>query len=384
MVSPVLFTAPTQAKYHCALIKPNQPLINGVLSHSFPLSFSQKPLPPRLPSLKLSSSSSDSNSPSSVSSHDTDQVAYDFSPVFKVYKDGRVERLAGLETVPPGVDSVTGVESKDVVISPGEAISARIFLPKITNQGQKLPVLVYFHGGNFCIETAFSPAYHNFLNSVTSRANVIGISVNFRNAPEHPVPTGHEDSWTAVKWVASHLGGSGPDEWLNRHADLGKVVFAGDSAGANIAHHMAIRVGLEKPRGLKLEALALVQPFFWGEERTESERNQAAYSAKLDRLWKFLSPSASGGDDALVNPEKDPNVGRLDCKRVLICAAEEDLLRDRALNYRELLGKNGFSGDVEVFETKGENHAFHIFKPTCENAMALLSIIASFIKQEKR
>ncbi|KAI9123639.1 hypothetical protein K1719_004939 [Acacia pycnantha] len=383
MTSPVLFSAVTLPKYHSAIFKRNHQLPNnGVLSHSLsPPFLSHQPLPPRLPFLKLSTASSVSNS----TSHEDDQVAYDFSPVLKVYRDGRVERLAGLETIPPGIDSVTSVQSKDVVISEDEAISARIFLPKITNPDLKLPVLVYFHGGNFCIGSAFSPAYHNLLNSVTSQANVIGVSVNFRNAPEHPVPTCHEDSWTAVKWVASHLAGNGPDddEWLNRHADFRKVFFAGESAGANIAHHMAIRVGSEKPNGLSLEALVLVHPFFWGEERTESERNQAAYTTKLDRLWKFLFPSALGGDDPLVNPEKDPNLGRLDCKRVLICVAGEDLTRDRSLNYKELLENNEFSGDVDVFETKQENHAFHIFKPTCENALALLTRVVSFIKQDR-
>ncbi|KAK4258755.1 hypothetical protein QN277_005167 [Acacia crassicarpa] len=380
-----MFSAHTLPKYHSLFVKPNHLLPNnGVSGHSFPLTLSLPflslhPLPPRLPSLKLSTPSSHSNS---TSHDDADQVAYDFSPVLKVYRDGRVERLAGLKTVPPGVDAVTGVESRDVVISEDEEISARIFLPKITNSDLELPVLVYFHGGNFCIQTAFSPAYHNIVNSLTSQANVIGVSVNYRNAPEHPVPTCHEDSWTAVEWVASHYGGNGPDEWLNRHAHLGKVFFAGDSTGANIAHHMAIRVGSEKPRGIKLEALVLVHPFFWGEERTESERNQAAYTAKLDRLWKFLCPSESGEDDPLINPEKDPNLRRLDCKRVLICVADEDLMKDRSLNYKGLLEKNGFSGQVDVLVTKGENHAFHVFKPTCENALALLTSIASYVKQD--
>ncbi|XP_054777783.1 probable carboxylesterase 12 isoform X2 [Prosopis cineraria] len=375
MTSSVFFTALSQPKYHSALLKPYYPLPKGVFIHSFPLSSSlPSPLPPRLPSLKLSSPSSASNSAS-------DEVAYDFSPVMKVYRDGRIQRLAGVDVVPPGIDPETDVESKDVVISEHEAISARIFLPRIAKPDQKLPLLVHFHGGGFCIESAFSPAYKIFLNSVTSRANVICVSVNYRNAPEYPVPTGHEDSWTAVRWVASHFGGNGPDEWLNRHADLGKVVFIGDSTGANIAHHMAIRVGLEKPSNLMLEALILVQPFFWGEERTESERNQATYAAKLDRLWKFLCPSALGGDDPLVNPEKDPDLGKLDCKRVLVCVAEEDLMRDRGLNYRELVEKNGFSGDMNVLETRGENHAFHLFKPGCENTVALLTSIASYINQ---
>ncbi|XP_028752581.1 probable carboxylesterase 2 [Neltuma alba] len=319
---------------------------------------------------------------SATSAHSDDQLAYDLSPIMKVYKDGRIERLAGEEVAPPGVDLITGVESKDVVISKDDGVSARIFLPKLTNPDQRLPLLVYFHGGAFCIETPFSPNYHSYLNAITSQANVIGVSVHYRRAPEHPVPTAHEDSWTALKWVASHSSGKGPDEWLNRHADLGKVFFAGDSAGANLSHHMAIRIGLEKPPGVKLEGIALVHPYFWGAERIGCELNDAESAAKADNLWRFACPNTSGSDDPLINPDKDPNTGKLDCKRVLVCVAEKDLLKDRGWNYREVLQRNGFSGDVEVMETKEEGHVFHMYRPSCENALTMLRRIVSFIKQD--
>jgi hypothetical protein len=56
----------------------------------------------------------------------------------------------------------------------------------------------------------------------------------------------YDDSWTALKWVASHDNGDGPEEWLNSHADFSKVFFSGDRAGANISHHMAMRHGQDK------------------------------------------------------------------------------------------------------------------------------------------
>ncbi|KAL6270369.1 hypothetical protein ACE6H2_027280 [Prunus campanulata] len=44
-----------------------------------------------------------------------EELAYDFSPMLKVYKDGRVERLIGTDIAPPSTDPKTGVQSKDVV-----------------------------------------------------------------------------------------------------------------------------------------------------------------------------------------------------------------------------------------------------------------------------
>ncbi|XP_061367140.1 probable carboxylesterase 12 [Gastrolobium bilobum] len=307
------------------------------------------------------------------------EVAHDFSPLIKIYKDGRVERLLGCDVVPPSFDPITNVESKDVVISKDEDISARIFIPKLNDQNQKLPLLVYFHGGGFCIETPFSPPYHKFLNSIVSEAHAIGVSVHYRRAPEHPVPIAYEDSWTVLKWVASHFDGNGPDEWLNRHADLGNVFFAGDSAGANIAHQMGLRVGTEGLPGVKLEGIALVHSFFWGVERIGSEAEKTEHLAKVENLWLFTCPTSTGSDDPLFNPAKDPNLGRLACTRVLVCVAENDLLKDRGWYYKESLEKSGWHGVVEVMEAKGEGHVFHLFNPNSNNALSLLNRIVSFI-----
>ena len=34
-------------------------------------------------------------------------------------------------------------------------------------------------------------------------------------------------------------------------------------------------------------------------------------------------------------------------------------------------------------ESPGEDHGFHLFNPTCENAMAMLKRIVSFMNQER-
>nr|ACJ84504.1 unknown [Medicago truncatula]AFK47691.1 unknown [Medicago truncatula] len=311
-----------------------------------------------------------------------DEIAIDIPPILRVYKSGRVENLIGEEFLPPSLDQATNVESKDVVISEEHNISARLFIPKTNHPPiQKLPVFVYFHGGGFCIETPFSPCYHNYLNSVTSLANVIGVSVHYRRAPEYPVPIAHEDSWLALKWVASHVGGNGSDEWLNQYADFEKVFLGGDSAGANISHYLGIRVGKENLDGVKLEGSVYIHPYFWGVDLIGSESNMAEFVKKIHNLWRFSCPTTTGSDDPLINPANDPDLGKLGCKRLLVCVAGKDILRDRGLYYKELLEKSGWGDVVEVVEIEDEGHIFHLFKPSCENAMALLNQVVSFIKK---
>ncbi|KAM1349014.1 hypothetical protein PS2_003165 [Malus domestica] len=310
----------------------------------------------------------------------TNEVAHDLSPFIKTYKDGRVERLLGTSTVPPSTPQI-GVQSKDVVISQEPPISARLYLPKsATNSTDKLPLLVYFHGGGFCVESAFSPTYHNYLNSLVSEANVVAVSVEYRLAPEHPLPAAYDDSWDAVKWVASHFDGNGFEDWLNHYADCHRVFFAGDSAGANIAHNLASKLGSEGLDGVKLFGLVLIHPYFWGTEPLGGELTTPEATREfMAGMWRFVHPSTSGSDDLLINPCKDPKLAELGCEKVLIFAAEKDGLKDRAWHYGETLRKCGWSGAVEVIESKGEEHVFHLFKPTCENAVAMKKKISSFL-----
>ncbi|ONH91532.1 hypothetical protein PRUPE_8G121700 [Prunus persica] len=311
-----------------------------------------------------------------------EDLAHDFSPMIKVYKDGRVERLMGTERVPPSTHPENGVQSKDVVISQEPAISARIFIPKTSTHSPqtKLPLLIYFHGGGFCIESSSSPAYHSYVNTLVSEANVVAVSVDFRLAPEHPLPAAYNDSWAAIKWVASHFDGNGSEDWLNRFADFQRVFFAGDSAGANITHNMAVKLGCERLVGVKLVGIVLVHPYFWGTEPVGDElTTPAAARDYMVGVWRFACPSTSGSDDPLINPAKDQKLGKLGCEKVLVCVAEKDVLKDRGWHYSEILKKSGWNGAVEVIEAKGEGHVFHLFNPICDNAVALEKKIVSFL-----
>lgn len=197
------------------------------------------------------------------------EVVTDFSPWMKVYKDGTIDRLWGHEVTPATFDPRTGVTSKDVVISLETGVSIRLYcptLPPTTNQ--KLPLFVYFHGGGFMCGSTADPNYHNLMNKVVAEAKVIVVSVDYRRAPEHPLPTAYDDSWAALQWVVAHAKsgggrGGGTEDWLKENVDFDRLFIGGDSAGANIAHHTAMRVGATgQGDGLKILGMILIHPFF--------------------------------------------------------------------------------------------------------------------------
>lgn len=96
-------------------------------------------------------------------------------------------------------------------------------------------------------------------------------------------------------------------------------------------------------------------------------------------LWRLAHHLTNGSDDPLINPGKDPKLGGLGCEKLLVCVAEKDALKERGWHYSEVLKKSGWKGVVDVIEAKGENHVFHLFNPTCDNAQALFKKIHSFI-----
>ncbi|KAL9417909.1 hypothetical protein AB3S75_040828 [Citrus x aurantiifolia] len=68
----------------------------------------------------------------------------------------------------------------------------------------------------------FCSTYHNYVGSLSAKANVIVVSVDYRLAPEHLVAAAYEDSWAALKWVASHfkISAHGYETWLNTRANF--------------------------------------------------------------------------------------------------------------------------------------------------------------------
>ncbi|RLM65677.1 tuliposide A-converting enzyme 1, chloroplastic-like isoform X1 [Panicum miliaceum] len=310
-----------------------------------------------------------------------DEVVFEVAHRIRICRSGRVERYCGSDPFPASTDASTGVASKDHAISPDVAV--RLYLPPATRDGgSRLPVLVYFHGGGFCLLSAFNAIIHGYLNSLAARARAVVVSVEYRLAPEHPLPAAYEDSWRALGWVVSHGSGAGEEAWLADHADFSRLSLAGESAGANIAHHMAMRAGAEGlPGGTRISGVVLVHPYFLSDAKVPSEESNPAMADNLVRMWRVVSPGTSGLDDPWINPLAGgaPALGALACGRVLVCLAEEDVLRDRGSAYCKGLRASGWAGELEVVEAAGQGHCFHLFDFTSGDAVRQDEAIARFL-----
>ncbi|KAL6656147.1 hypothetical protein ACP70R_006973 [Stipagrostis hirtigluma subsp. patula] len=303
-----------------------------------------------------------------------DEVAFESPMHFRIFKSGRIERLNRPPVLPAGLDEATGVTSKDVVIDAATGLSVRVYLPKLDDPSKKLPVVVYFHGGAFLIESAGSATYHCYVNPLVAAAGVLAVSVDYRLAPEHPLPAAYEDSWAALQWAAS-----AQDDWIAEHGDVGRLFLAGDSAGGNIVHDMLVRAA-SIDGAPSIEGAILLHPWFGGSVALEGEPEGAV--AANAGLWGYICPGAVGGaDDPRMNPlaAGAPALEKLGCARMLVCAGKKDALYARDRAYYEAVAASGWRGSVDWHESEGEEHVFFLGKPECENAKHLMDCVVAFI-----
>jgi acetyl esterase/lipase len=318
------------------------------------------------------------------------ELEFEMPAVLRMYKTGRVERFDGTETVPPSPDGdpTNGVASKDVVLDPAAGISARLYLPSGLEPGKRLPVVLFFHGGAFMVHTAASPLYHIYAASLAAAVPALVVSADYRLAPEHRLPAAYEDAFAALDAVVSACRAAGAEAeaepWLAAHGDASRVVLAGDSAGANMAHNAAIRLRKEPIHGFgdTVSGVALLHPYFWGKEPLGAEPTDPGYRAMFDPTWDFICGGKFGPDHPYVNPMAAPEEWRqLGSPRVLVTTAEQCWFVERARAYAEGIKKCGWDGELEFYETKGEGHVFFLPKHGSDNALKELAVVADFVRR---
>lgn len=205
------------------------------------------------------------------------------------------------------------------------------------------------------------------------------VSVNYRLSPEHRCPSQYDDGFDVLKFIDQNVGA------LTDNADVSRCFLAGDSAGANLAHHVAVRVGREGLRKLKVIGLVSIQPFFGGEERTESEirldRIPFLSMKRTDWMWKMFLPKGSDRDHEAVNvigPNAAVDVAGMDYPDAIVFVGGFDPLQDRQREYYEWLRKSGKK--AELIEYPNTIHAFYFF-PELPQFSLLISRVKDFVNQ---
>lgn len=129
-----------------------------------------------------------------------------------------------------GLDPATRIE-RDISYGPHERHELDIFTREGTSGA---PVLVFVHGGGFVMgdkRSAATPFYEN-VGNFAARQGWVGVTINYRLAPDHRWPSGGEDLARVVEWLQAHIAEYG--------GDPARIFVMGQSAGAvHVAEYIA-------------------------------------------------------------------------------------------------------------------------------------------------
>ena len=92
-----------------------------------------------------------------------------------------------------------------------------------------IPIVLYVHGGGFNL---LSKSTHWLMGLAFARSGYLVFNVDYRLTPQDPFPAAVSDVCAALEWVAEHGEAYG--------GDLSRLVFAGESAGGNLATALTI------------------------------------------------------------------------------------------------------------------------------------------------
>ncbi|MCL7025918.1 hypothetical protein MKW94_017475 [Papaver nudicaule] len=289
---------------------------------------------------------------------------------------------------------VRGLNIADITVDPSRNLWFRLYAPAdeimklpsgTTAAAGNLPVFIFFHGGGFAFLSAASIGYDVVCRRFARENSAVVVSVNYRLAPEFKYPCQYDDGFDVLKFIDSKQCKEFP-----ANADLSRCFLGGDSAGANIAHHVTVRASNSTTtfQELKIIGLIQIQPFYGGEERTESEirlRNAPLVSLpRTDWLWKVFLPNGSdrdheaanvfGSDKSVEDMKRNPNF-----PHTLVVIGGFDPLQDWAKRYYEGLKKCG--KDVDLIVYPNGVHAFYCF-PELPETDLLFKEIKDFITKK--
>lgn len=292
-----------------------------------------------------------------------------------VFEDGSVDRTwTGppevkfmSDPVPPHDHFEDGIAVADVTADQESGLKLRIYLPeKRDDDLQKLPILLHFHGGGFCISQADWYMYYAVYAGLARAARAVVVSVYLRRAPEHRLPAACDDALGALHWLRSVARGESHEPWLNDHADLGRVFLIGDSSGGNIVHHVAACAGHEDLSPLAVAGAIPIHPGFCRAKRSKSELEQPETPfltiAMMDKFLSLALPEGATKDHPLTCPmgEAAAPLEKLNLPPYLYCIAEQDLMLDTEMELYEAMKKA--KKDVELLVSHGVGHSFYLNK----------------------
>jgi acetyl esterase len=285
--------------------------------------------------------------------------AHELREIYKSTRSAYTPKVPELELVEEL--SIPGVKGN---------IPARFYRPILATNQDKLPVLIYFHGGGWTIGDI--DTHDPVCRLLADSGKFSVLNVGYRLAPENKFPAAVEDAWSAYNWVVD-----GQGDYLG--IDTGAISVGGDSAGGNLATVVSI---MARDAKLNLICQALIYPAtsFYIESDSQREFAEGYFLTREGQKWyhsQYLG-SDEDRDNWKASPIFADSLEGLAPAYILTCGF--DPLRDDGLVYSERLKKSGVEVVYRCFE--GQIHGFITMGGIIDETIVAINEVASFVSSQ--
>ena len=233
-----------------------------------------------------------------------------------------------------------------------------------------LPVMIYYHGGGFCIHNIAS--HDSLCRKLALDCGCAVLSVGYRLAPEDPFPAAVEDCYTALTWLRDNAPGLG--------LDGSRIALAGDSAGAFLSASVSTLARDRNGPKIALQVLC-----YGGGELTDAARypswQELIHSNPV--LSEAFMGSVGSSYQGTADPE-NPYLNPIRAKdltglpRTYSINAEGDPLRDSGEAYARALTEAG--NRVRLERVPGVYHGFLLLWQKFDITREVLARIAAEVR----
>lgn len=232
-------------------------------------------------------------------------------------------------------------------LMPGQPpVRCLVYKPKAAPQ--EMPAYLHLHGGGYLLGSPEGSDAHNV--NLTQQLGIMIVSVDYRLAPEHPVPAALNDSYAVLAWMHENAKDLG--------IDATRIAIGGESAGGGLAAALALHARDEARYSICYQLLTypmiddrtgdeahpgdpLTGEFVW-----TRERNQLGWSYYL-------------GETTPAAPHVPSRAERLDgLPPTWISTAALDLFRDENIEYAQRLLRASVPTELIVYP--GACHGFQM------------------------
>jgi len=232
----------------------------------------------------------------------------------------------------------------------GPDIRLRIYRPE--NNSDKLPVMLYFHGGGYALGNPEQAA--DVLKEFIAKRPCVIVAPGYRNSQEKPYPAAFNDCYDTLLWLKENA------DSIN--VDINKLMVAGHSAGGGLT--AAVTLKARDTKDVNIAFQMPIYPMIDDRHQTESSQfNSPVWGKKANHIgWElYLKDLHKLNKEIPSYAAPARNNDYTDFPPTFTFVGGIDPFRDETIQYVEALKQANIPVKFKLYE--GCYHGFEMIAP---------------------